>query len=51
MKPVAVIAHNKKTLGAGLGEFRRLLEKHEHCGPMWSEISSSKKARKYALWR
>jgi diacylglycerol kinase (ATP) len=48
MKPVAVIVHNKKTLGAGLGEFRQLLEKHEITDPMWFEISSSKKARKCA---
>ena len=29
MKPVAVIAHTKKTLGGGLGDLRRLLDEHE----------------------
>lgn len=48
MKPVAVIAHTKKTIGGGLGEFRRLLDEREITDPMWFEISSSKKARKYA---
>ena len=48
MKPVAVIAHTKKTLGGGLGELRRLLDEHEITDPMWFEISSSKKARKFA---
>lgn len=48
MKPVAVIAHTKKTLGGGLGDLRRLLDEHEITDPMWFEISSSKKARKCA---
>jgi YegS/Rv2252/BmrU family lipid kinase len=48
MKPVAVIAHTKKTLGGGLGELRRLLDEREITDPMWFEISSSKKARKSA---
>jgi diacylglycerol kinase (ATP) len=48
MKPVAVIAHKKKTIGGGLGELRRLLDEHEITDPMWFEISSSKKARKLA---
>ncbi len=48
MKPVAVIAHTKKTIGGGLGDLRRLLDEHEITDPMWFEISSSKKARKCA---
>jgi YegS/Rv2252/BmrU family lipid kinase len=48
MKPVAVIAHTKKTLGGGLDELRRLLDEREITDPMWFEISTSKKARKFA---
>lgn len=48
MKPVAVIAHTKKTLGGGLGDLRRLLDEQEITDPMWFEVTSSKKARKCA---
>jgi YegS/Rv2252/BmrU family lipid kinase len=47
VKRVAVVAHNKKTIGGGFPELRRVLEERE-IDPMWFEVSSSAKAGKRA---
>ena len=41
---VAVLAHNKKTLGGGLGELREALARHGVDEPIWSEFSKSSQA-------
>jgi diacylglycerol kinase family enzyme len=41
---VAVVAHSGKTLGGGLGEFRRVLEAEGIVKPLWFEVSKSRKA-------
>jgi len=41
---VAVVAHNKKTLGGGLDELRRVLATQGVEDPVWFEIAKSKKA-------
>ncbi|MCU1365337.1 MAG: Sphingosine kinaselike protein [Ilumatobacteraceae bacterium] len=38
---VAVVAHNLKTLGGGLGELRELLARHGVDDPMWFEVPKS----------
>jgi YegS/Rv2252/BmrU family lipid kinase len=48
MTTVAVIAHQKKTLGGGLGELRRLLADRGFGDPLWYEVPKSKKAPKMA---
>jgi YegS/Rv2252/BmrU family lipid kinase len=44
MTTVAVIAHQKKTLGGGLTELRRLLADRGFGDPLWYEVPKSKKA-------
>ncbi len=39
---VAVIAHNNKTLGGGLGELREVLARSGVAEPLWYEVSKSK---------
>ena len=46
MKPIAVIAHTKKTLGGGLEELRQLLADEGHAEPLWYEIAKSRQAPK-----
>ena len=41
---VAVVAHNKKTLGGGLGELRTVLASHGITDPIWLEVPKSSKA-------
>jgi diacylglycerol kinase (ATP) len=41
---VAVIAHSGKTLGGGLLELRRALEREGVTDPIWSEVAKSRKA-------
>ena len=48
MTPVAVVAHQKKTLGGGLDELRRLLRHAGFADPLWYEVPKSKKAPKAA---
>ena len=43
MTSVAVVAHQKKTLGGGLDELRSVLA-HEGVDPLWYEVPKSKKA-------
>ncbi len=43
---VAVIAHQKKSLGGGLVELRELLTRYGITDPLWFEVSKSKKAPK-----
>jgi diacylglycerol kinase (ATP) len=43
---VAVVAHAGKSVGGGLGELRRELEKHGIDRPLWFEVPKSKKAPK-----
>ena len=43
MTTVAVVAHQKKTLGGGLDELRSLLA-HEGVEPLWYEVPKSRKA-------
>ncbi len=45
---VAVVAHRKKTLGAGLGELRERLAAAGVTDPSWYEVPKSKKAAKKA---
>jgi diacylglycerol kinase (ATP) len=44
MKKVAVVAHAGKSLGGGLLELRRELERHEVTDPFWCEVPKSRKA-------
>jgi len=44
VRPIAVIAHQKKSLGGGLDELRRVLADRGYPEPMWFEASSSRKA-------
>lgn len=44
MERLAVIAHEKKTMGGGLKELRRLLAEAGHRQPLWYEVPKSKKA-------
>lgn len=44
MRTVAVVAHNKKTIGGGLPELRAALAEAGIAKPLWHEISSSAKA-------
>jgi diacylglycerol kinase (ATP) len=46
MTCVAVIAHQKKSLGGGLRELRAVLERHGVTDPLWYEVPKSKKAPK-----
>jgi diacylglycerol kinase (ATP) len=48
MTKVAVIAHQGKTLGGGLGELRTTLEKAGVKDPLWYEVPKSRKAPKRA---
>jgi YegS/Rv2252/BmrU family lipid kinase len=41
---VAVIAHSGKTVGGGLSELRRVLEKEGIDDPLWCEVPKSRKA-------
>jgi len=41
---VAVVAHAGKTLGGGLLELRRELERHDVADPFWREVPKSRKA-------
>ncbi len=41
---VAVVAHNRKTLGGGLTELRATLASHGVADPMWFEVPKSSKA-------
>jgi diacylglycerol kinase (ATP) len=44
MKPVAVIAHSRKTLNGGLPALRRALDRRGLVNPLWCEVSKSKDA-------
>ncbi|MCU1396617.1 MAG: sphingosine kinase [Ilumatobacteraceae bacterium] len=46
MTTVAVIAHRKKRLGAGLGALRELLHQQGITDPIWLEVAKSKKVPK-----
>ncbi len=46
MTSVAVIAHQGKSLGGGLGELRERLAAHGVSDPIWHEVPKSKKAPK-----
>jgi diacylglycerol kinase (ATP) len=46
MTRVAVIAHAGKSLGGGLAELRRALERHGVEDPFWREVPKSRKAPK-----
>lgn len=43
MTSVAIVAHRKKTLGAGLVRLRELLAEHGFTDPIWLEVTKSKK--------
>jgi YegS/Rv2252/BmrU family lipid kinase len=43
MTSVAVIAHNEKVLGGGLGRLRDVLTEHGVTDPLWFEVSKSRK--------
>ena len=43
MTSVAVVAHSKKVLGAGLGRLRDVLGDHSVTDPIWFEVSKSRK--------
>jgi YegS/Rv2252/BmrU family lipid kinase len=45
---IAVVAHSAKTLGDGLGAFRRRLECEVGPVPMWCEVDKSRRARRQA---
>ncbi len=44
MTGVAVVAHQKKQLGGGLGELRQTLADAGVTDPLWYEVPKSKKA-------
>jgi diacylglycerol kinase (ATP) len=44
MTSIAVIAHQKKTLGGGLPELRQLLTERGFSDPIWYEVAKSRKA-------
>lgn len=46
MTSVAVVAHARKQLGAGLTELRRVLERRGFDTPIWHEVQKSKQAPK-----
>ena len=46
MSTVAVVAHAGKTLGGGLLELRRELERQGVSDPLWYEVPKSRKAPK-----
>lgn len=48
MKTVAVVAHNKKVLGGGLDELRRVLADRGYAEPLWYEAQSSRETPKLA---
>ena len=48
MTKVAVIAHQKKSLGGGLDELRRAITDHDVSELLWYEVPKSKKAPKRA---
>jgi diacylglycerol kinase (ATP) len=48
MTTVAVVAHEGKTLGGGLGELRELLAREGFPEPIWVQVPKSKKAPKAA---
>jgi diacylglycerol kinase (ATP) len=49
MTSVAVVAHQKKSLGGGLPELRRLLADRGVDDPLWYEVPKSRKAPRQAL--
>jgi diacylglycerol kinase (ATP) len=48
MTKVAVVAHQKKSLGGGLHELRQLLEEQGITDPLWYEVPKSRYAPKFA---
>lgn len=46
MQRIAVIAHQRKSLGGGLGELRDLLDAEGFADPLWYEVDKSRKAPK-----
>ena len=44
MTSIAVVAHQKKSLGGGLGELRQLLADRGFSNPIWYEVTKSRKA-------
>ncbi len=48
VKTIAVVAHQKKTLGGGLDRLRSLLAEHHDGELLWYEVPKSKKAPKAA---
>ena len=48
MMTIGVIAHNKKVLGEGLDQLRKLLDDRGYTEPIWFEASSSSKTPKLA---
>lgn len=47
-KTIGVIAHNKKVLGEGLDQLRKMLEERGYPDPLWYEATSSSKTPKLA---
>jgi diacylglycerol kinase (ATP) len=43
---IAVVAHQRKSLGGGLSELRSLIAAEGHRDPLWYEVSKSRKAPK-----
>lgn len=48
MRTIAVIAHQQKTLGGGLGELRQVLAERGFTEPIWYEASSSREIPRLA---
>lgn len=48
MTTIAVVAHQKKILGGGLGELRQLLADRGYDDPIWYEVAKSRMAPKMA---
>lgn len=46
--PIAVVAHQKKVLGGGLADLRKLLREYGYWDPLWYEASSSRETSKLA---
>ena len=52
MEKVAVVAHNQKILGGGLGELRRVLAEKGISDPLWYEVDKSRKFKEeLGQWR
>jgi diacylglycerol kinase (ATP) len=45
MQTIAVVAHAGKSLGGGLRELREVLTRAGFAGPLWYEVTKSRKRR------